>query len=452
MNKKFKSGATSIYVVVIATLLFSVITVSFIRIIVNEANRTTSDELAQSAYDSALAGVEDAKVALKKYYECASSDSSECENIRSLFQESVRASRGDGGYEDNPCSSDAVPKILGRNSSSSGTSPDGGEVLIQETKASSGNPSTVQTVQAYTCVLLNDELADYRSELSSALTTRVIPIRTDGDSYKNVTGIQIAWYDEIDEKTYNFKNDDGEFGAISSAEPTPPTISVQLIQTAPTYSLSDLDTSVGNKTDRGTVFLVPSDNRNASTITHVGADTLTLSNDHATKNTPVLVDCKHNDYGAVRNNFSDEFACVANIAFPDPVGSTDRQSTLIDGVESSIIDRNKDTFFLVVSLPYGTPATKFSVKLCIDKDATCSKTTNFKEAQIAIDSTGRANDMYSRVEARVEFNDIYFPFPEFAIQATGSGYDAINKNFYVTTDCWGTDSTGAIKDCNNSGS
>ena len=36
MKQKFKKGATSIYVVVISTLLFSVITVSFIRIIISE--------------------------------------------------------------------------------------------------------------------------------------------------------------------------------------------------------------------------------------------------------------------------------------------------------------------------------------------------------------------------------------------------------------------------------
>ena len=53
----FKKGATSVYVVVIATLLFSVITFSFIRIIISEVNKTASDELAQAAYDSALAGI-----------------------------------------------------------------------------------------------------------------------------------------------------------------------------------------------------------------------------------------------------------------------------------------------------------------------------------------------------------------------------------------------------------
>ena len=65
-SSKAKKGATSIYVVMIATLLFSIITVSFIRAIVSESHRTTDDELAQSAYDSALAGIEDTKTALKK--------------------------------------------------------------------------------------------------------------------------------------------------------------------------------------------------------------------------------------------------------------------------------------------------------------------------------------------------------------------------------------------------
>ena len=67
MKQDFKKGAASMYVVVIAALLFSVLTVSFIRIIVSESLRTANSELAQSAYDSALAGVEDAKTALMKY-------------------------------------------------------------------------------------------------------------------------------------------------------------------------------------------------------------------------------------------------------------------------------------------------------------------------------------------------------------------------------------------------
>ena len=80
---------------------------------------------------------------------------------------------------------------------------------------------------------------------------------------------------------------------------------------------------------------------------------------------------------------------------------------------------------------------------------------DFSGVQVAIDSTGRANDMYSRVEARIEFTDINFPFPQYAIQATSSEENAIDKNFYVTQDCGYADrnATGKLewKSCYDSG-
>ena len=67
-----KKGAASLYVVIFATILFGVITLSFIRIILSESNQSSNDDLSQSAYDSALAGVEDAKIAVNRYYQCPS--------------------------------------------------------------------------------------------------------------------------------------------------------------------------------------------------------------------------------------------------------------------------------------------------------------------------------------------------------------------------------------------
>ena len=57
---KTKKGATSIYIVAFTTMVLSILTISFVRIMVSEAQQTSNYDLSQSAYDSALAGIEDA--------------------------------------------------------------------------------------------------------------------------------------------------------------------------------------------------------------------------------------------------------------------------------------------------------------------------------------------------------------------------------------------------------
>lgn len=447
LKTKLKSGATSIYVVVIATLLFGVITVSFIRIIINEANRTTSDELAQSAYDSALAGVEDAKVALKKYYECTlagtEESDTECTRVTDNIEASMESNKittdGDGNVTASEVDCDGVAKALGRISDTGS----GREVRIQESSTGS-----YETVQAYTCVSLSDTLSDYRSTLSSGSTVRVIPLKTSGNNAASVAALKISWFSQIDgTPPYNYGDTHTKGGAryggtgvyfspLETAS-TPPTISAQVIQTASSFKLDQLDSTVGDRTDRATVFLVPTDSSDSGVSGYNGAttkiskDILLNSNDHSKTKTPQKVVCK--------DDATSEFACSAILVLPSPVGDD---------------DRNPDTFFLVLSLPYATPQTQFAVNLC--KDENCNETMDFSGVQVSIDSTGRANDMYSRVEARVEFSDTSFPFPEFAIQATANDGDAIKKNFYVTSDCYVlTDNNGTTnwhaETCGNTG-
>ncbi len=430
---KFKKGATSIYVVVIATLLFSVVTVSFIRIIINETNKTTSDELAQSAYDSALAGVEDAKAALKQYYECTGADNKEapCDRIREAFDE-----RGFNASNTGFC--DAVSEALARI-----TEGENKEVLVKEVYDSTIADESI--VQAYTCVIVDNTPSDYRSTLGAGDTIRVVPLKTENPN--SITGIRILWYTEEDGPStgHNYSYDKSNaFTPLSAGTPTPPTLSAQIIQTAETFTVAQFNNSEGNTTNRGTAFLVPS--QNGAAITHIPQSTIISSNNHSytrsDNNQPQRIKCQ--------NGLSDVFACVASIELPSPVPNAGNGT------------RNGDTFFLVLSLPYGQPTTTFAVELCTDGEEVGSPRgdcldkngnkmiADFKDVQIAVDSTGRANDMYSRVEARVEFRDIYFPFPEYAIQATGDGDDAIKKNFYVTSNCIDID-TGTASPCSDTG-
>ena len=445
-SRSSKSGATSIYTVVISTLLFGVITLSFIRIVISEANRTTSDELAQSAYDSALAGVEDSKIAIKKYYECQQSGNTDadgasteiCPRVNYYITCALNAQDDDPNNDctdtkhadHDPLWCDSVGRALGRIDYND-SNPDP-EVFVQEEKVNGED-----TVQAYTCVTFNNHLADYRSTLSSSTTLRVIPLKA--ADVNAVSYVQISWFSESNgnPSSFNF-GDKSNFAKLGTNAPTPPTISAQIIQTASSYKLSELDTSVPGSTDRATVFLVPTDDGtyNPSSPETISADILANSNDHYTRNDPQKVRC------ASRNDANPgEFACSAKLQLPTP----------INGTKDGKIDRNANTFFLILSLPYGQPTTDFQVQLL---DATGS-VLQFEDAQIAVDSTGRANDMFARVEARIEFNDIYFPYPEFAIQLTSGDADSLNKNFYVTSDCWYTDNDGSgnwvIKSCDDAG-
>ena len=440
LNTKFKKGATSVYVVVIATLLFSVITVSFIRIIINETSKTTSDELAQSAYDSALAGVEDAKVALKRYYECQATEnpdpSQNCETINTNVQSGFADANGDN----KEC--DSIAKALGRYE---GQASAGGEVLIKETKqhtTGSSSSDNENIAQAYTCVQVNNTLDDYRGVLEPG-TVRVVPLKTEHP--EEITGLKISWLidDDIPFATLNYASKD-KFKSLSDGTPTPPTVSAQVIQTDATFSINEFDKTIDGKTNRGTVILVPT---NSGGSNHIAQGVVALSNSHdyADRNPNVgqKINC------GVDVDSPPEFACSATVELPDPIAHSGGSAT-----------RNKNTFYLVLSVPYGQPTAHFSIQLCKDKEpggtrGDCAgesdNTAKFIDAQIAVDATGRANDMYSRVEARVEFGDPYFPYPEFAIQATSSDEDSIKKNFYVTQNCFITKPDGQVEPCDNTG-
>ncbi len=65
MVSKRQRGAVSIFAVVFSALLLTILTVGFIRLMVSAQQRAINNDLSQSAYDAALAGVEDAKRAVR---------------------------------------------------------------------------------------------------------------------------------------------------------------------------------------------------------------------------------------------------------------------------------------------------------------------------------------------------------------------------------------------------
>lgn len=465
---KTKNGIASFYIIAFSTLILMVIVASFAALIVSEIEKSSNDDLSQSAYDSAMAGIEDAKLAYYKYLDSING----VEDLNTIIQQpndDGNISKGevvwymlksDDDYKElastnpnlgpnfNRC--DMVKKILNRPND-----------IVETTEENTGEGNNLQ--QEYTCVKINTTPTSYVSTLTS---TQIIKVNTTSNTNdttassninNDINTIRIKWGRKNDVKTNNFK--DGKV-TFSNEASNPPTISVGIIQTAEEFKLSDFDSSKDGQTNRGTVFLVPADDQTKATEstdtysgTYTGTDNMITSdniadsNNHSTKNLPYLVYC----------NQENEYPCSAVLQLPRPVSN--------DGT------RNKDTFMVVISNPYGQPELEYSLEFCTDENTCASpssstfteststeatlkqKAVSLSNMQISIDSTGRANDIYRRVEARLSLegtqtdpesilesqtssqqsSNTKLPFPLFALELLDDS-DNLEKEMTVTTE------------------
>lgn len=429
---KFRKGAASFYVVAFSTLILVIIAASFAAVVVSEITRTSNDDLAQSAYDSALAGVEDAKLAFYNYRNCLKdSNISNCSDIIDIMRNPEKSCYMTG-------------RILGRLGSDEEK-----EVTIQESNV----PNNMY--QAYTCVKIDTLLSNYKSTLNESNPMRVMTARfgskndeiADQDGVVNanrIKRVKISWFSDSNSASYpilgynNILSSRVVFPSISGTI-VPPTISLAMLQTATEFNLSDFETTVGETTDRGMIYLVPTDNtsvaRGSKEDNYIGAfsggqnyiskSALLKSNDKTAKNLPYVVYCKEGS----------DYFCEATIELPEPV----------DG------ERNNDTFVFITSLPYGKPETDFMLEFFCDANDPCSTQTIVGEdgaevegdsdlayldgVQVEVDSTGRANDLFRRVEVRLEGSDAFALSLMGPLELFGDGdSDSLVKNFAVTSE------------------
>ncbi len=411
--RKNREGAASFYIVAFSTLVLVVIAASFAMSVIAEVARTSNDELSQSAYDSAMAGVEDAKLAYSNYQRCLKKGAT------------ATAPNGDTTITCNEIvwwmehpDCYMVGHILGRI-----PEKEEKEVSLSDMVGAS---SRSNTNQAYTCVKISTSLSDYRSTITSSTQVKIVKASFSGGiTAANIKGIKFSWYSNRPDVSNNYTSSvSGRVAFRSPLEvtsPIPSVVELQIVQTGGTFNISDFDISNGDKTNRATAFLVPTSNSTLAATTNdyqvgtyasnkntISASSLAKTNDHTTANKPFSVYCP--------NNATSEFACSVELNLPSPVSGT----------------RNNETFMILVALPYGQPDTDFAVEFICSDASSCPATTNsgvatvsgqatVKDAQVSIDSTGRANDLYRRVETRMESDSSSFPFPYYAVQALGSG-------------------------------
>ena len=389
-QQKTKQGMASIYVVVFVTMLIGVITLSFLRIMLSETGRTEKSTLADSAMNSAMAGVEDAKSVLMAYHNCpATGGGAVCDRARTAIENTKTTGSDECDFGSNVTGESTV-------------GIDDGTGSISD--------------QAYTCVNLTIT-GNYKGALTPDKPVLVVPMRiADSSQIDKIRGVQLSWKSHNNsgmtavgniDNNYNYgvnsiPNDGvlGQNGVIydggADERIAQNGLKVTLVQSGSSYDINSFYSSVGMTTNRGTLMLLPAVNGK----TEIPAEEFIKSADK-TYNSPVAVSCSDDTQGE----------CGVKLRFPDPINGP----------------RIEDNFFLVISSVYSEPLVDdITITMFDDHD----NTVDFFDVQPIVDSTGRAGDMVRRVEVRL--NPDYaalVPLAELTVDGD------LNKDFFVTRNC-----------------
>jgi Tfp pilus assembly protein PilX len=333
-------GVTSLFIVIFAALLLSIITVSFISMMVREQQRATDDEQSQSAYDSALAGIEDGKRVMAA---CRSGVVQACTAI-----------------SNKECTTVIDAGIQGETN---------GEVVIQSTTLGDGS----ELNQAYSCVIVGGDTPDYLAEVASDNSV-LIPLRSQSPFMR----VTIAWHTSDDAATSSPETGSSVALPQLGSWPTsrPALIRAQLMQYRED-NIRPVDFNDGP--DAHTVYLYP------QTVT--GAASFATDARRVGGLQPEAVQCTNGSFPL------SGYACQATLTLPGPVG-------------------NRAGYLRLTSLYAGT-------HLQVQLRNAANSVVNFDDVQPMIDSTGRANDLYRRVEARVEMAGP-FPYPRATVDITNN--------------------------------
>jgi len=340
---------------------------------VRNQQQATQSDLSQSAYDSALAGVEDAKRVLLLDKKCKENnntvDNVNCGQIATAIA---------GG------ACNTIKSIFGG---------EGDEMLIGQSEEDK------QLRQSYTCAKILLNTPDYQRQGLENGKSHLIPLVGD----RAYDTIEIAWFTQEDAAAAT--GEDEGLSTVNLTLPpagttplpqqdnwgsqTPPILRAQLMQTGASFNLSDFDDAglVGAASSNSTLFLYPS--RNVTEANGFAQDLPTSKNVRQVK-------C---DAGTFRDG---GYACRVELAVPPPKTAGNRQAYLR---LSSIYNMTR---YRVVLKNAGQPVSFFNV-------------------QPEVDVTGKANDIFRRVKARVQL-DAEYPYPESVLDLNGN----LCKDFTVT--------------------
>jgi len=377
MKRLREKGAVSLFIVIFTALLLSIVTVSFVRLMVNEQQQATTSDLAQSAYDSAQAGVEDAKRLLVLDQACRNGTAASTVNCAAIASALTPVNGDETGC-------DTLTKAGIVNATDN-------ETLIQQ---SAGD---VDLDQAYTCVKIAQDTSDYLGDLAVNEST-VIPLVSDG-SFDQVV---LSWFSDkdIDSST----NDLSVGFPSSSGDVTLPPVGArwqynypalmraQVVQLGSNFKMNDFNDNADGRGNSNSLFLYPSE-------TGATNKDYALDARRNSTNAPQPITCRDNLAGG-------GFACSVTL-------------NLLDPINGGTANRNA---YLYLTALYNKA--HFSVAL----KSSSGGDIKFKNVQPLVDSTGRANNLFRRVVSRIELKG-EFTYPRAELDVDGN----LCKNFTVTS-------------------
>jgi len=386
-KQKTRKGMASIYVVVFVTMLIGIITLSFLRIMLSESGRTEKSTLSDSALNSAMAGVEDAKGILAQYDQCEAlndTTSATCMTVRQIIDDK------DGCNLGTEASSEEAVGISGADNR--------GDI----------------TDQAYTCVNISVDGNFKGRAISDTDPVLVVPLRVKGGDANIVDSVDITWSKSDNEVFPSLPSEYtaninkrmtsgvlGQKGVMNDDEPTKVNgLKVTLIQSGADYNINSFYAASGNQTNRSTLTIVPSHSDVAAEGSASFSDQLFVKAAGKTYNAPLRANCLDSDV-----------MCSVHLGIPDPIGG----------------NRIQDTFFLVISRLYSQPTIEDITITMLDSSG---NEVDFHNVQPIIDATGRAGNLMRRVEVRLnpDYSSLV-PLSELTVDGD------LSKQFFVTKNC-----------------
>ncbi|HEM6325607.1 TPA: hypothetical protein U2D08_000443 [Streptococcus suis] len=392
---QLKKGGVSMFLVVITCSLVALMVASFLRLMIRDQQQVSKHDLSQSAYDSAQVGIEDAKRFLSIYQkECA------------------------GGFDLTPIKCQKMETEISKTGAAgscnmlhaAGIGAATGESVV------STREDDESLNQAYTCVKIHRDTPDYLGK-ADAGKAHIIPLK----GIQNFSKVRLSWHTTEDMtnkdrnvwlNTVNYLEDGEEGNHLllnrsewNKKENVPAILKAQFFgynqgANGDIYNGLDNDSFAKNGNGLSEQIYYPAQGAEA----------------HLEHSLPAS---RRGDSKALRTNNVSLVRCKEDFARTGGLYACSVTVKLGHAVQAN------DIAFLRLT-PFYRGA-NFKLELLDDGN----NIVNFRGVQPKVDSTGRANDQFRRVESRLTFDENYLPVPDFAVQVEGTE-TPLCKDFWVS--------------------